>query len=541
MEKVVADFLHNLRVPVSRQECLRVIRAHPDYPALVSVSDALDSFGVDNYVAQFDDDELSDIAFPYLTYLEQPSGSSFVLLRNQAELAEARTRPNSKWTGIIVQANGMRVPPSLEQLTQYQQERKLARLTRLVLGSIVLLLAQPAWELPNWFAAGSYLVALTGLVISVLLMSKELGVAPKLVDDFCGSGPKAGCDEVLASDPVRLFGFFTLTDAALTYFLWQVGVVALVALAPGASQGLYAVSSLVTLLGIPVVGFSLYQQYWVVKAWCRLCLLLDAVLLLQAGLSLSLSSAGKLELGAITLPELLNAGLGLLACGGLLCLLKHFAKRGSELQQSESLLQRDKNSVSLLASLLTQQPRADTTKFDQELMIGSADAPLEIIMVSNPYCAPCKKGHEQITQLVALYPDKLRARFRLVRSGVDNGRFPTTNHYLVEHWLTHIHGLPDESARTSQLLHEWYEHMNLERFAATHPADFSGDYRLSTELIEQHYRWKVENNIVQTPTYFLNGYLLPANYQLSQLKLMLPGLAEYFSAESQLALTVTTS
>lgn len=541
MEKVVANFLRKLRVPVARQECLRVIRSHPDYPALVSVSDALDSLGVDNYVAQFKDDELSDIAFPYLTYLNQHSGGELLLLNDQADLAAARTRPDNSWTGIIVQANGMRVPTTPDQLTLYQQERKLAVVICLILAATILLLAQPAWLLPSWSAVTSYLAALVGLIVSGLLMTKQLGVAIELVEDFCDGGPKAGCDEVLATDPMRLFGFFTLTDAAVTYFLWQVAIVVLAALAPSIAHGLYVLSSVGMLLGIPIVAFSLYQQYWVVKAWCRLCLLLDAVLLLQAGLSLYMGSRGQLELAAITLPKAFNSGLGILICGGLVCLLKQFAISKKELQQSESMLQRSKNSVPLFTSILSQQPQADTTKFDHELMTGSVDAPIEIIMVSNPYCAPCKKGHEHLARLLALYPDKLRVRFRLVLSGADNGRSPTTNQYILQHWLTHIFGQPNEATRTNQLLHEWYEYMNLEHFATTHPADFSGGHTLSTELVAQHYRWNKENNITQTPTYFINGYQLPPNYQLSNLKLLVPSLAEHFSWEAQTSITAAAT
>jgi protein-disulfide isomerase len=301
--------------------------------------------------------------------------------------------------------------------------------------------------------------------------------------------------------------------------------------APAGSAGLYALSSGAALLGIPVVIFSLYQQYWVAKAWCRLCLLVDAVLLLQAGLALYAGSRGEVLPATLTPLLVLNSGLALVASGGLVVLLKQLGRRQNELQESETALQRSKNSVALFTNTLLRQPRIDTGEFGQELVIGSDEAPLEIIMASSLYCAPCKKGHEQLARLVALHPDKLRVRFRLVLSAVDTGRFPTANQYVLQHWLTHSWGQPDERARTAQLLHEWYEEMNLDHFARTHPADFSGDYALSTELSTQHYRWVNQSRITRTPTYFLNGYLLPGAYRLPDLTLLLPALAEYFSQD----------
>ncbi len=530
MEQVVATFLHRLRVPVARQECLRLIRSHPDYPALVSVSDTLDSLGVDNYVAQFDDDELGDIAFPYLAQLNQAGGGDLALVADAADLAAARTRAGSTWTGIIVQASGLRVPASPEQVERYHLARKLTVVTWLVLAVAALLLVQPAWAMGSWLAGGSYLTALAGLFVGALLLAKELGVAPELVAEFCGDGPQAGCDDVLATDPIRLFGFFTLTDAAVAYFLWQVGCLALVAVAPAAA-GLSTLSNAAALLGIPVVVFSIYQQRWVAKAWCRLCLLVDAVLLLHAGLALYAFGQGVIVPTTLTPLLVANAVLALLASSGLVVLLKQLGKRQQELAESELTLQRSKNSVTLFTNTLLRQPRIDTRDFDQELVIGHDDAPVEIIMASSLYCVPCKKGHEQLTRLVALYPDKLRVRFRLVVSNVDTGRFPTANQYVLLYWLMHCWGQPDERTRTTQLLHDWYERMDLDRFALTHPADFSGDHALSTALSTEHYRWVRQSRITRTPTYFLNGYQLPAAYRLSDLQLLLPALADYFGQE----------
>lgn len=533
MEQVVANFLHRLRLPVARQEFLQLIRSHPDYPALVSVSDTLDSLGVDNYVAQFEDEELSAIAFPYLTHLAQPQGrGELVLIANPAALAAARARPDSTWTGIIVQARGMRVPATAEQAARYARQRQLARVAWLVLGAALLLLVQPAWRLASWPAGATYLAALAGVFIGGLLLAKELGVAPELVAEFCGGGgPQAGCDDVLATDPVRLFGLFTLTDAAAAYFLWQVASLALAAVAPAAGGGIYALVSAVALLGVPVVAFSLYQQYWVAKAWCRLCLLVDAVLLLQAGLAVYAGRGGYATLAAITPLAALNVGLALLACAGLVVLARQQGRRQNELRDSAAALRRDKNAVALFTGALLQQPQVDIREFAQELVIGSDEAPLEIIMASNPYCVPCKMGHAQLTRLVALYPDLLRVRFRLVMSGADTGRFPTANQYLLQYWLTNIWGRPEAAARTSQLLHEWYEVMNLDRFAATHPADFSGDYSLSTQLGTQHYHWVRQSGLTRTPTYFLNGYQLPLAYHLADLQLLVPALAEHFSQD----------
>ena len=224
--------------------------------------------------------------------------------------------------------------------------------------------------------------------------------------------------------------------------------------------------------------------------------------------------------------------MGLLLISGVVVVGKQLGLRYRESQENEQGLSRAKNSLPLFTGALLEQPRADTSDFDQEMVLGNPEAPLEIILVSSLFCAPCKKAHEQLERLVALYPDQLKVRIRLVISALDAGRFPTATQYVLHYWLSNVWGGPDESQRTAALLHEWYEAMDLARFAATHAADFTGDYALSTRLGTQHYLWAKGHRISRTPTLFLNGYSLPAAYRLDDLKLLIPGLAEFFSARA---------
>ena len=528
MEYAVARFLQLLQVPVARHECLRLIRSHPDYPALLCVSDVLDALGVNNIVAQVDDAQLGEVPFPYLTHLDR-AGGELLLLTNAAERATARA--SAAWTGIVVQADGLRMPPPPEQLARYQQARRVAVVGKLTAAVAAVLLLLPVFLLSGGLAAGFYLAALLGAVVGAVLVAKDLGVTPQAVADFCGNSSQAGCDEVLQTNPVQLFGLFTLSDATATYFSWQVLVLAGLAVAPRLGTALLPLLALAALLGVGVVGFSLYYQAVVAKAWCRLCLVVDAVLLLQAGWGAYTLWQMPLHVQASWLLPGLTAAGALLGIAGLVVVLKQVGRRHFDTQNHEVALLRHKHSVPVFTSLLQQQPQADTREFAQEMVVGHPEAPLEIIMVSNPFCAPCQMQHEHLSRLLALFPESLKVRFRFTVSSADTGRFPTTTQYLLHHWLTHIWNTPNEYQRTAAMLHDWYEHMSLDRFARTHPADFTADYSLSTQLGTQHYVWVKQHRISRTPTLYLNGYQLPPAYKLADLTTMVPSLADFFSQE----------
>ncbi|OON66019.1 vitamin K epoxide reductase family protein [Hymenobacter sp. CRA2] len=529
MEQVVARFLQLQRLPVARHEFIDLVRSHPDYPSLLSVSDVLDSLGVNSLAAQFADEDLPDVAFPYLAHVER-NGGDLLLIRNAAELAAAR-REDAGWSGILLQIDGMRVAPDKEQRERYETERKLLLVTRLTVGLTALLLLQPVLHYAGWLGAGFYLTALAGGFISYLLFASDLDFAQELVAEFCGGGPQAGCDDVLHTDPVNVLGFFKLSDASATYFLWQAAVLTSLALAPDLRPGVYPLLGIAAVLGLPVVALSVYYQYAVAKAWCRLCLGVDAVLLVQAGLAVYAFAAGQFTLGTLAPVAVLNAALALLAIAGLVVLLKQYGQRHNDLLKRKQQLQQGKNAIELFTAALQQQPRADTREFAQEMVIGNPEAPVEIIMVSNPFCAPCKHMHARLDHLLQLYPEQLKLRMRWVISGADSGKFPTSTQYLLQHWLTHVWGTPDQSQRTSDMIHAWYAVMNPERFGATHPADFSGDHALSTQLVTQHNLWSRQQHIKRTPTLFINGYQFPPGYKPTDLQLLIPSLADYFSAE----------
>ena len=54
MEKIVSEFLHFLKIPVSKKYVEKIIRAHPDFPSLLSISDVFQRLGVDHRVARIE-------------------------------------------------------------------------------------------------------------------------------------------------------------------------------------------------------------------------------------------------------------------------------------------------------------------------------------------------------------------------------------------------------------------------------------------------------------------------------------------------------
>jgi hypothetical protein len=112
-----------------------------------------------------------------------------------------------------------------------------------------------------------------------------------------------------------------------------------------------------------------------------------------------------------------------------------------------------------------------------------------------------------------------------VRISGKDMKTPTTNQYLINYWHDNIYGKREESENTEQLLHDWYQLMDLEQFKLKYPMQHLSSEQ--TENIElQHYQWIDDGNVYSTPTFFINGFQLPKDYIIIDLLAIIPGLSE---------------
>lgn len=362
-----------------------------------------------------------------------------------------------------------------------------------------------------------------------LLLAKEVGITYRAVEAFCNAGTGAGCDRTLASADAKLFGRVTFSDAVMSYFAFQCIVLGfLVPLLEVAPMFLLALSA-AGLLAVPVVLYSLYYQAIKAKTWCRLCLVVDGLLIGQVALFGYLFSRGLIRPGAVDILPLLLIGALFFATGSVVLLIKHLLKKTNTARQAEVAANRIKYTPDVFIHLLSQSKRADTTPFDHEILLGSRIAPINITMAANLYCHPCKVGFEKVSRLLAAYPEKVNLAIRLLSSGRGGGGQPLAGRYILARWLHHIDGKTDELLKTKKLFLDWYECMDITVFMKKYPVDDHED-PFAGHIETQHTEWIEQERINKTPTWFINGYELPDAYRIEDLMGMVPGLAENYTS-----------
>lgn len=512
-----------------------MIRSHPDYPSLLSAADVLQRLGVPHEIARVESTNLGQVPYPYLIH-EEAGGGQLKLVKAKQDL-NGQADAEESWNGVVLKAYPTDTITDPENQTALADERFRSVLHGILGTALAGLFLFSILQLFSWVHAALLITALTGALTGYLLVAKDLGVKYKAVESFCNAGNRSSCDRILMSEDAKLFGRITFSDLTLSYFSFQLlalGLLMPLMSEPGSWTGLLA---LLSAGAIPVVLYSLYYQAVKANAWCRLCLIVDGVLILQALLFGWLAYEGLIVVAGFGLSTLLLSGLLLAVTGSSVLLFKEKVEQRNEAQRDAMDAGRVKNSSDVFLTLLEKQREVDVAPFKQEMMIGDPQAPIRLVMAANLFCAPCKAKLKDINQLMDTFPGKVSVAIRLLKSG-DEG---WTSGYVLRYWIEEIHGKPEESKKTQRLLKDWYAKMNLESFMEVYPVDTTENSGVIESLQKIHARWMEEAEISRTPTIFMNKYEMPDHYTIKNLMTMMPGLLDHFMQYEEMSGIKATS
>lgn len=517
MEQTVADFLQLLDIPISKRYVQKLIQSHPDFPSLLSASDILMRFGIEHTVSRVKKEELLDLAFPYLLPIQKGMGD-MLLIKHVRDLDKNR-KDLEFWDGVVLQAENIKLVKDKINNELYKKERKIRGYLVGIFSILIISFFALFLNAFNWSLFLLLLTTIVGSTVGYFLVAKDVGIIYKAVDEFCNAGKNVNCDKVLKAD-LQLWSI-SFSDAVLTYFLFQTIGLPVAWIFPTINQGLLQALASISLLTIPVVLFSLYYQYFIVKTWCRLCVVVAGVLIIQLVLFLPFNFNLLVLNNNISLVSLMILVFLFLSVGLCVKMIKTMVERNNQLYNEYSG-NRIKYSIPVFIHLLKQQNKVDLISFEKEILLGDPDSPVKIIMVSNLYCNPCKEKHEVLEQLVTTYPNQVNVAIRFVKSGKDVNKMSAVG-YLLGHWLSHVFGKADEQLKTATLLHQWFLISDLEKFRMKFTNE-QGDDGDAKQMEAQHYAWAEKAGIQGTPTFFVNGFQLPKGYGIDDMIAMIPAL-----------------
>ena len=73
-----------------------------------------------------------------------------------------------------------------------------------------------------------------------------------------------------------------------------------------------------------------------------------------------------------------------------------------------------KTDAAIFITQWQQQQKIGTTIWENDLLLGNANAPVLITVACNPYCGPCAKAHEQLDEMLHRFAGKVKVQGRLL-------------------------------------------------------------------------------------------------------------------------------
>jgi len=498
------------------------ILSHPDHPSLLAIADTLEAYHIEQMAVKIGSDKFDELPTPcvvqvlthgrpffyVLQEIEQQTVRFFDENNKQQELSKDKFL--ELWTGVALMAE-TNAESKEEGIEKKKGERKLMKgligLAAIGLGAwVVLNLSSLTNTQSTTFviiASLLFILKGIGLTAGVFLLWFEVDQYNPTVQAFCSGGKKVDCNSVLTSKHAKLFNNqISLGNLGFAYFFATLSYFSITSFSPNGISTLGVLS----LLTLPIIAISAYYQAVIIKQWCKFCLVIQAVLLGEVTLAFTHGVSLK-ALDFSSLPVLL--GLFILPILSWKT-LKPLFEQQKEVFLFKRGLKKIKNNPAVLEGLLIKSEKMKTNPVGLGISLTNPNAKYNIVKVCNPYCGPCAKAHIPLEDLVHKGTINLQMMFTATTSE-DDRKAPPVKHLLAI----------DEKSKgeaTQGALDDWYlaEHKDYDVFSVKYP--MNGELNKQDAKLKAMANWCESEQISHTPTIFINGYMLPKEYSVEDLK-----------------------
>jgi len=521
-------FLRRLRVKITASTVNETLQNHPDWPSMLSISDALNKWHVPNSAGKIESVNIDDLPVPFIAATRRKTPLVVVTavddkhiytLSNNYRKAVKENKSGfiKEWYGVYLIAEPNE--HSGEHDYKAAKRKQTVALAIPIMAAVILIFATTASFLGSIktafagiaFSATAivlqYVITFSGVLVTSLLLWYEIDRNNPLLHKVCTGIAKGNCTAILTGKAAKLFRSVSWSEIGFFYYA---GALLCLVFAGKAVLPYVSLIALFNIMAAPYPIFSIYYQWRIAKQWCVLCVAVQTFLV--AGLINVLTNQLYGSMEDISWSVILR-GFVLYSLPVLVWFtIKPYILR---LQQAKNIKReylRTKFNTEIFETLLRNQKAVNGSAENLGIDIGNPAAKNTLIKVCNPYCGACSTTHPEIEKLLEETPDlKVKIIFRTMFSDDDN---KPAKHLLA------IAEMNDERT-LKKALDDWYlaPKKNYEAFARKYP--MNGQLRQQDRKMEAMQRWCEEIKIQYTPTFFINEYQLPPTYSITDLKYFL--------------------
>jgi uncharacterized membrane protein len=511
---IIYKWLKQSHYDVSIEKIQLQFLSHPDIGTLSSITDTLNAFKIENQAAQIDIGNIPNLKEPFLSLIRNNKVDQFVLTKVISTVSvEIYTGQEKSFSisfdnfkkiflGIIVVIDKQK--PTLHlKIYNWLKPSSLS----LLAFTVFFLFWLQSTQTINIYAY--LLLTIAGLTCSYLLFVHSLGFNNHFLQRFCTLSKNTDCGQVLHSKAANLGKDINLTDVGIVYFSVQLIYLLLL---PNVISILLAVS----IVGILFPIYSIYQQAYIIKKWCPLCLTIAAILLLQGIVAI-------ISISEIFFQPRFIAGV--LCITALVCIVWHYLKKlfenSARLHNTEIECLSFKRNYHLFITYykLTNPIEDSRIKKEKEIIIGSEQAPIQITLISNPLCPACQKAHSELKSFLQQFPANISLRI-VFFVPYHNTHDPGT---MIASWLVHTYF--NNKEKGIKTIENWYANPNFKEFDKLKL--LSDIVKQQQPFLQNQAQWCVQQRLTLTPLLLINNKIFPLIYRTNDLRFHIEAIIEF--------------
>ncbi len=390
---VVSELLK--RNGLGRQlERLRIeLNSNLNYPSLSSVSDTLEMLEIDHMIGELSMEDMSQISIPFLAQIKDDRSQKFVLA---SRLTNDRFQLTSGKNRILeLELKEFQfLATGLVVLVEPIKNNFIQKVTEIVKSQFALLMCSFFFLLYiSRNADAEFLIfqffTSIGFIVSSQIILLENGLEGAMAKKFCG-GEKFDCKNILFSKFARVSRSLKLSDLLIIYFSFLIIYPFLTS-----TDSLNLTSSILSLSAVPFVLYSLIIQQKL-KTWCKLCLLVDLVVLAQVCVVFFDTTHLDISKSYVLLPATL---VGLIIVSAWFFLKSVIIKSLSHRNIVTDLTKFRRNWYLLKGYLFFKKPHEVPRALDFIMIPGSRNGMWNVILVLQPSCETCLNVFDMVLRL----------------------------------------------------------------------------------------------------------------------------------------------
>lgn len=261
------QYLEKEELSIDKTEFEFQIKSHPNYPSLLSITDTLSFFNIQNGAIHVDTSDIELLPDSFVTllneenkknelYLIEKRDENYVYTKDENIIKISKSELELKWNGVV-----LLIETKTENI-QYSNKNKWH--WTLPISCLILFLLTIFKFDENITTKLFFIFPIIGILFSVAALKDLFGTNSKLINSFCNITMSTSCISIVGSNKWKIFEFINFSDLSIIFFTSQfLGQIAFLLM--GNTISFFSIQKVLFLSAIPILFISLYYQKFVAK------------------------------------------------------------------------------------------------------------------------------------------------------------------------------------------------------------------------------------------------------------------------------------